>query len=405
MTSSSAQYMPPKWEVADIFREHGEVYRKENKLTAKQHKVMHAITACRTARYGFHIDRCNNCGHTQEDYNSCRDRHCPKCQGIARQKWVTQRNEDILPVAHYHVVFTLPHLLHEIISYNRRLIYNLLFSSSAATLLKFGRDATWLGGEIGFYGVLHTWGQTLWQHPHVHYVVPGGGLTPDGRWVEPLYAKKFLFPVRALSEVFLGKFVEGLKAAYAAGDLVIPASCKHLEKPAAFERFIDRLVARKWVVYCKPPFGDAREVVDYIGRYTHRVAISNHRLLAVDESSVQFRYKDYREDRVIWREMRLAAPEFIRRFLCHVLPSGFHKIRHFGFLANGRRKTKMAVIRKLLHDREPHSECAAEPPTAGRPCPVCGKGCIRPLVIFNALGQVVKYLLPHRITYYAFDTA
>jgi hypothetical protein len=402
--SSPAQYNAPKWEVADIFREHGAVYRQKNKLTGKQRKVMRAITTCRTATYGIHIDQCNRCGHTQEDYNSCRDRHCPKCQGIARKKWVTQRIEDILPVAHYHVIFTLPHLLHDIISHNRRLIYNLLFSTSAATLLKFGRDPEWLGGEIGFYGVLHTWGQTLWQHPHVHYVVPGGGLTPDGSWGEPLYPKKFLFPVRALSKVFMGKFVEGLKAAYASGDLVIPATNKSIENPAAFERFVDRLVARKWVVYCKPPFGDAREVVNYIGRYTHRVAISNHRILAVDEEGVEFRYKDYRKNRILWREMRLAPPEFIRRFLSHVLPPGFHKIRNFGFLANGRRKTSIAIIRSLLSDREALSGNST-PHATGQPCPVCEKGRVRTRLIFNGLGRMVSILLPPRINYYAYDTA
>ena len=365
---------------------------------------MHAIASCRTARYGFHIDQCNRCGHTQEDYNSCRDRHCPKCQGIARKKWVTHRTEEILPVAHYHVIFTLPHLLHAIISHNRRLVYNLLFSTSAATLLKFGRDPKWLGGEIGFYGVLHTWGQTLWQHPHVHYVVPGGGLTRDGRWVEPLYPKKFLFPVAALSKVFMGKFVEGLKAAYASGDLVIPATNKPLENPVAFERFIDRLVARKWVVYCKPPFGDAREVVNYIGRYTHRVAISNHRILAVDNESVVFRYKDYRKNRLLWREMRLPPYEFIRRFLSHVLPQGFHKIRYFGFLANGRRKASIANIRSRLGDREAQAGGAA-PHETGRLCSVCEKGLLRPRLIFDSLGRLMASLLPSRINYYAYDTA
>ena len=402
--SSPAQYNTPKWEVADIFREHGAMYRQENKLTGKQHKVMHAITTCRTATHGIHIDQCRRCGHTQEDYNSCRDRHCPKCQGVARKKWVSQRIEDILPVAHYHVVFTLPHLLHDIVSHNRRLIYNLLFSCSAATLASFGRDPKWLGGEMGFYGVLHTWGQTLWQHPHVHYVVPGGGLTQDGRWVEPRYSAKFLFPVRALSKVFRGKFIAGLKAAHARGDLVIPPCNQALATQVGFEGFIDRVVARNWVVYCKPPFGNAQEVVNYIGRYTHRVAISNHRILAVNGQGVQFRYKDYRSSRTCWRTMQLAPPEFIRRFLLHVLPPGFHKIRHFGFLANGRRKTNVAHIGMLLSHRMIPDESAAQK-DSGRLCPVCEKGRVRSVAIFDGLGRLLSRLLPPGTNRYAFDTS
>ena len=402
--SSQAQYDAPKWEVADIFREHGAVYRQKNKLTGKQHKVMRAITTCRTATHGVHIDQCHRCGHMQEDYNSCRDRHCPKCQGVARRKWISQRIEDILPVAHYHVVFTLPHLLHDIVSHNRRLIYNLLFSCSAATLLTFGRDPKWLGAEIGFYGVLHTWGQTLWQHPHVHYVVPGGGLTRDGRWVEPRYPQKFLFPLRAQSKVFRGKFIAGLKAAHAKGDLVIPHSNKALGRPAGFEAFIDRVVARNWVVYCKPPFGNAQEVVNYIGRYTQRVAISNQRILAVNEKGVQFRYKDYRNSRTCWRTMQLAPPEFIRRFLWHVLPPGFHKIRHYGFLANGRRKANVTHIGMLLSNRAGSEEKATQK-DSGRPCPVCEKGRVRPVMIFDGLGRLVSRLLPTRTSLYAFDTS
>jgi hypothetical protein len=284
------------------------------------------------------------------------------------------------------------------------LIYNLLYSCSAATLLAFGRDTKWLGAEIGFYGVLHTWGQTLWQHPHVHYLVPGGGLTRDGCWVEPRYPAKFLFPVRALSKVFRGKFITGLKAAYARGDLVIPSSAKALETPEGFERFINRLVARNWVVYCKPPFGNAQQVVSYIGRYTHRVAISNQRILSVDEKGVQFCYKDYRASRICWRTMQLAPPEFIRRFLCHVLPPGFHKIRHFGFLANGRRKANIAHIRTLLSSSTAPEESAVRE-DSGRPCPVCEKGWLQPVAIFDGLGRLVSRLLPPGNNDYAFDSS
>lgn len=369
-------------------------------MTARQHKVMNAITHCRTAKYGYHIDQCDRCGHRQEEYNSCRDRHCPKCQGIARKKWVAHRIENILPVAHYHVVFTLPHLLHDIVCHNRRLIYNLLFESSAATLLTFGRDPKWLGGEIGFYGVLHTWGQTLWQHPHVHYIVPGGGLSKDGRWVEPPHRGKFLFPVHALSKVFRGKFIEGLKKAYAQGDLTLPEACEDLQ----FQRFLDSVVARNWVVYCKPPFGDAEEVVRYIGRYTHRVAISNHRIEELGHEKVRFRYKDYRRQHAGWREMTLVPHEFIRRFLWHVLPCRFHKIRHYGFLANGRCKSKVAAIREHLKDRESAVAESADDDT-GIMCPECGEGKVRPLAIFDSLGRVLSGMIPTRINPYSFDTS
>jgi hypothetical protein len=404
MITSAEHNKSPIWEVADIFRSHGKYYRSNNAMTARQHKVMRAIINCRTAKYGLHIDQCDRCGHRQEEYNSCRDRHCPKCQGVSRKKWVSKRIEDTLPVKHYHVVFTLPHQLHDIISHNRRFIFNLLFASSAATLLAFGRDPKWLGGEIGFYGVLHTWGQTMWAHPHVHYIVPGGALSKDHLWIEPTYPGKFLFPVRALSKVFRGKFIEGLKTAHGQGKLVIPAALGELKTPAGFERFIDRVVARNWVVYCKPPFAEAEEVVRYIGRYTHRVAISNHRIEAVFEDAVRFRYKDYRRKQRLWREMTLPSPEFIRRFLWHVLPPGFHKIRHYGFLSNGRRRVKVAAIRELLKDRDKTlNEATAG--VLGIECPACGQGIIRPIAIYDGIGRRLSAIMPPGVKQYGYDTS
>ncbi len=404
MITSQEYKTTPKWEVADIFRSHGKYYRRNNAMTARQHKVMSAIINCRTAKYGFHVDQCDRCGHSQEEYNSCRDRHCPKCQGVSRRKWVAKRIEDILPVKHYHVVFTLPHQLHDIIRYNRRFIFDLLFASSAATLLAFGRDPKWLGGEMGFYGVLHTWGQTLWAHPHVHYIVPGGALTKDNRWVEPTYPGKFLFPVRALSKVFRGKFIEGLKTAYAKGDIVIPEGLGELRAPAGFEQFIDQVVSRNWVVYCKPPFGEAEEVVRYVGRYTHRVAISNNRIEAVEADEVRFSYKDYRRRQRVWREMTLSSPEFIRRFLWHVLPAGFHKIRHYGYLSNGHRRAKVAFIRALLKQRE-----QLIPPVSqhisGIDCPACEKGHLRPVVIYHGTGQILSAVMPPRNKINGFDSS
>ena len=251
------------FEVADIFQMYGEEYRAHNGMTKKQYNVMRAIANCRSSVYGHHMDKCDKCGHIEREYNSCRDRHCPKCQGISRRKWVDAKIKDLLPVPYYHAVFTLPHLLHSLISYNKALIYDLLFSSSSETLLTFGRDPKWLGGTIGFYGVIHTWGQTLWQHPHIHYIVPGGAITSGNHWVTPPYRGKFLFPVRALSKVFRGKFIEGLKKAYEKGDLLFPDKEQHLKQKDKFEKWINRLVSRNWIVYCKRPFKKAEDVVRY----------------------------------------------------------------------------------------------------------------------------------------------
>lgn len=367
-------------EVSDIFIAYGEEYRINNGMTKKQHNVMTNITNCRTSWFGYHEDKCDNCGHSESDFNSCRDRHCPKCQAGSRRKWITARLDDILPVPYYHVIFTLPHLLHDLLQYNKKLIYDLLFSRSAQTLLAFGNDHKWLGGEIGFVGVLHTWGQTLWPHPHIHFLVPGGALTEDGRWVAPPYRSKFLFPVHALSMVFKGKFIEGLKEAHASGDLVIPPETSKLGEPAEFERWLNRLAAPKWVVYCKSPLENPEQVVRYIGRYTHRVAISNSRILNTQDGKVTFNYKDYKDNRISWKTMCLAAQEFIRRFLWHVLPTGFHKIRHFGFLANGRRRTSILQIKRLL-DAATNQDKPNENASWRKTCPRCDNGSLIPQII------------------------
>ncbi|MDD2389004.1 MAG: IS91 family transposase [Desulfobacterales bacterium] len=375
-------------EVADIFRCYGEEYRSQNGMTKKQHEVMYAIEHCRTSHYGYHVDKCDACGHIEDDFNSCRDRHCPKCQGINRRKWVEARLEDILPVPYYHAVFTLPHLLNALISYNRALIYDLLFSTAAETLLTFGRDPKWLGGELGFYGILHSWGQSMWPHLHVHFIVPGGALSDDDRWLTPRYQSKFLFPVRALSKVFRGKFIEGLKTAYADKKIVFPDDLSHLREKFHFERWIDDLVCRNWIVYCKTPFRDAEQVVRYIGRYTHRVAISNQRIIDVNNGRVLFRYKDYKASRFTWKEMDLSASEFIRRFLSHVLPKGFHKIRHYGFLANGRCKKMVSHIRGVLHcDTVDKNNTKSE--KTHKQCPECKKGRMVPWFIKDGFGRIV----------------
>jgi hypothetical protein len=286
--------------------------------------------------------------------------------------------QDILPVPYYHIVFTLPHFLNEIISYNKRLVYELLMACSSETLLAFGRDSKWLGGEIGFYGILHTWGQTLWPHVHVHYIVSGGALSQAGQWLEPKHNDKFLFPVHALSKVFRGKFIQGFKVAHQRQQIVLPSSLSHLADPQRFERWIDRLVARNWVVYCKRPFDDAQSVIRYIGRYTHRVAISNNRIIDITNSHVRFLYKNYKASRSAWLQMTVKAEEFIRRFIWHVLPNRFHKIRHYGFLANGKCKEKVKYIRALLNAR---ASVQTDIKHTTINCPVCRKGMLAPILI------------------------
>ena len=404
------QILPKKegsnYEVSDIFRMFGEEYRRNNGMTKKQLAVMGAIENCRTSYYGSHLDRCEACGYLSRDYNSCRDRHCPKCQGTARRKWVEARMEDIIPVPYYHVVFTLPHLLNVITSYNKKFVYDLLFSSSSETLLTFGRDPKWIGGELGFYGILHTWGQTMWQHPHVHFIVPGGALTQTSEWISLRYKNKFLFPEAALSQVFRGKFIQGLKEAFYSGQLNLPPGDNNYSSPGAFERWVNRLVSRDWVVYCKSPMKTAEKVVRYIGRYTHRVAISNNRIIDVREGRVDFHYKDYRAYKKtghLWKTMTLDARDFISRFLKHVLPPGFHKIRHFGYLANGRAKSSVSLIKGFLSVNTDKTEHSAD--IVNRPCPKCGTGKLFPIAIFGRFHTVVSVSWNLFMNGYAFDSA
>ena len=382
---------PATVEVADIFKMYGQKYRATHKLSQKQHSVMFDIEHCRSSYFGYHVDICDHCGHLDRGNNSCRNRHCPKCQGIARKLWVNARLDDLLPISYYHVTFTLPHMLNPLVGHNRKLIYNLLFDCASETLLQFGRDPKWLGALIGFYGILHTWGGMLWQHLHVHFIVSGGGLSEDGRWLEPKYKGKFIFPVKALSQVFRGKFIEGLKSAYAEAKLVLPEALSHLKDARQFENFIDALVGRNWVVFAKRPFGSPERVVRYIGRYTHRIAISNDRIIKIEKDRVYFNYKDYR-NKGSWKQGFLKAEEFIRRFLLHVLPNGFHRIRHYGFLSNGRCKAKVAQIRKLLCcDDELNIELKEKvsEEEAGLICPVCEKGRLTPIFNVQRTGQVI----------------
>ena len=385
----------PKHEVADIFRRYGADYRSGHKLSPKQHQVMFDIEHCRRSYFGYHIDICDACDYVDQSHNSCRNRHCPKCQGIARRIWVNARLKDLLPIPYYHVVFTLPHLLNPLVGWNRELIYNLLFDCAAETLLQFGRDPKWLGAQIGFYGILHSWGGKLWQHLHLHFIVSGGGLTEDNRWVEAKHKGKFIFPVAALSKVFRGKFVEGLKHAYLKGLLVLPNGLKHLSDRNRFEEWVNALVARNWVVFSKPPFKTPQKVVRYIGRYTHKVAISNRRIISIDKGIVRFAYKDYK-DRGRIKECKLRAPEFIRRFLMHVLPNGFHRIRHYGLFANGKSKANAAQIREALGSENevvPIRKDQLTEDHTGIRCPVCKKGRLIPIMVIHRVGLVVINVL------------
>jgi hypothetical protein len=362
----------PTFEVADLIHAQGErfVNQYRRHLSYQQLKVLRAIAQCRTAALGGHIDDCSRCGHKAISYNSCRNRHCPKCQAQARQRWLAAREQELLGVPYFHVVFTLPHALIPLCQRNPRILYDLLFQASAATMLEVAADPKHLGAQIGFLSILHTWGQNLLPHPHVHCVIPAGGLSPDRtRWVYPKYP--FFLPVKVLSRVFRGKFVGRLKRAFRMKKLQFPPTNAALEQPKLFLRFLRTLFREDWVVYAKPAFGGARKVLRYLGRYTHRVAISNHRLLAFDGERVTFRWKDYAHGNQ-QRHMTLAATEFLRRFLQHVLPRGFVRIRQFGFLANSCRTARLRLIRELLPQaREPPSAPVASEARTWN-CPCCG---------------------------------
>ena len=356
--------------------------RSGGSLTALQACVMTAIERCRTAALGGQVEQCDRCGHRRLCYRSCRDRHCPKCQGSARAAWVASRRAELLDCEYHHVVFTLPAATAALARQNQRALYNLLFRAAARTLREIAADPRHLGAEIGFLAVLHTWGSNLSYHPHLHCVVPGGGLAPAGdRWIA--CRPGFFLPVRVLSRRFRTLFLQGLEHAFRRGSLRLDGSLSPLADPAAFDRYLKPLRQTEWVVYSKPPFDGPARVLDYLGRYTHRVAISNDRLLALEDGRVRFRFKDYRQQHRL-RTMSLPAEEFIRRFLQHVLPRDFHRIRHFGLLASRHRTAKLALCRRLLG--MPAGEPATEPPPdyrdrfeqltgeSLRQCPACRRG-------------------------------
>ena len=340
--------MPQDLEVADIFRHHGAAYRQahDGHLGRVERRVMSAIELCRTAALGGHTEVCSDCGVVRCAYNSCRNRHCPKCQGQARLEWLAARQAELLPVPYFHVVFTLPAPAAEITFQNKEVVYAILFRAAARTLQTIAADPKHLGAELGLVAVLQTWGQSLQHHPHVHCVVPGGGPSPDGtRWVG--CRPGFFLPVKVLARLFRRLFLDELLSTFEAGELRFFGDLADLAEPAAFTRRLRELRRIDWVVYAKPPFGGPAQVLAYLGRYTHRVAIANSRLVSMTETDVAFRWKDYRHHGKA-KIMTLAADEFIRRFLLHTLPDGFHRIRHYGFLANGHRADKLALCRKLL---------------------------------------------------------
>jgi len=307
---------------------------------------MRAIEVCRSAALGGHKDKCDNCGHLEISYNSCRNRHCPKCQTLTKERWIEAQSEDLLPIEYFHVVFTIPSELNPLVSMNKKLMYDLLFRSVSETLAKLADDPKHLGAKIGATGILHTWGQNLMDHPHVHCIVTGGGVSPDGKHWVPC-RKGFFIPVNVLSELFKRKFLALLKKCFMAGDLVFSGSIIHLKESGTFESFRRHFYDKKWVVYCKPPFAGAKGVLKYLGRYTHRIAISNNRILALQDGNVSFLWRDYADDNR-QKTMTLKADEFIGRFLLHVLPSRYVRIRHFGLLANRNRKEAITLCREIL---------------------------------------------------------
>jgi predicted RNA-binding Zn-ribbon protein involved in translation (DUF1610 family) len=383
----------PALELAGIVRQHGEAYRRTHRLPRHQLRLLRAIEICRTASLGGHVDRCDRCGQSLISYNSCRNRHCPKCGSLARARWLHQRQRELLAVPYFHVVFTLPEPITELALQNKKLLYDLLFRISAETLLTIARDPKHLGAEIGFFGILHSWGQNLLHHPHIHYVIAGGGISPDhDRWID--CPPGFFLPVRVLSAYFRRRFLQALRKLFARGRLQLYGTLAGLRDPLAFAQYLAPCDLANWVVYAKPPFGGPSQVLEYLGRYTHRVAISNHRLLSLHDGLVSFCWKDYRHPQRP-RTMILTADEFLRRFLLHSLPDGFQRIRFGGYLANRHRTAKLALIHQLL--AHPLSELLPLPADCAQllalltgqslhQCPFCGLGRL----------QRVEYLPPIR---------
>ena len=337
-------------EIADIFREYGHAFRETYPVPAYYTKVMNLIVCCRSAAMGSHTERCDECGYERVAYNSCRNRHCPKCQYTAREKWIIERESELLPVPYYHIVFTIPDLLNKIVLVNKQIMYDILFGAASETLLVLGKDEKHLGAEIGLIAVLHTWGQNLMDHPHLHCIVPGGGLIRNkARWVLPKKAKynEFFIHVNIISDLFKKKFLYYFKKVYKSEELKFAGSIKYLSAPEMFHDLLNVLYKKKWVSYCKRPFGGPEQVLEYLGRYTHRVALTNSRIKRIEDGHVIFEWKDYRKGNEK-KEMALSPVEFIRRFMLHILPEGFFKIRYYGILSSRNKKKALAQCREIL---------------------------------------------------------
>jgi hypothetical protein len=369
-------------ELQDIFSQYGESYRQNHKLPGHIIKTMNAITRCRTQALGAHADICDDCGHVRISYNSCRNRHCPKCQTLTKERWIERQKGTLLNVGYFHVVFTVPDTLNALAFHNQEIIYNILFKAAAQSLHELALDRKYLGASIGFTSILHTWGQNLMHHPHIHCVVPGGGVTPFGKWVS--CRGRFFLPIKVLSRKFRGKFLYFLRQA----KLVFFAEQEYLSDPFAFSLFLTDLYKKEWIVYCKPPFKTADCVVEYLGRYTHRVAISNSRFVKMEDERVSFRWRDYKDGSKV-KIMTLSAHEFIRRFLIHVLPPGFMKIRHYGILGNRNRNTRLLTCKRLTN-----TPIVARPVLSSAElirklfgvdilrCACCGSGNLRPFPVW-----------------------
>lgn len=385
-----------KPELQDVFKLYGDEFRKTHRLPMNQLKTISAIESCRTSSLGGHVDECDSCGHVRISYNSCRNRHCPKCQGLAKERWLLEREQDLLDTGYFHVVFTIPDALNPLALRNQRTVYGILFRAAAETLSELARDPKYLGAQIGVITVLHTWGQNLLDHPHLHCIVPGGGLSFDGnRWLQS--KKKFFLPVKVLSRKFRGKFLAFLKEAYHDGKLSFPGKITSLASKRCFQELLERLYDTEWIVYCKKPFKTPWHVLNYLGRYTHRVALTNNRILDISNKKVAFRWRDYRDNNKS-KQMTLDAEEFIRRFLLHILPKRFVKIRHYGILSSRNRNRKLRLCQRLTHSKigralpkMPSVELFKELTGIDlNLCPCCGKGrMLRRLSLFRAPPQSV----------------
>jgi len=400
-------------EVADIFRQHGDDFRLTHSLSPEQRRVMRAIERCRTASLGGHVEQCDACGHQRIAYNSCRNRHCPKCQSLAKARWLQARLDDLLPVEYFHVVFTLPEQLASVALQNKRVVYNLLFSAASETLRTIAADPRHLGADIGFLTVLHTWDQTLRHHPHLHCVVPGGGLSVEGEGWRSC-RRGFFLPVNVLARLFRRLFLQGLERAFEKGKLSFHGACAFLAQPTAFKRLLKSVRAREWWVYAKPPFGGPAQVLAYLGRYTHRVAISNQRLLSLKHGKVTFSWRDNRHSQRR-STMTLSADEFIRRFLLHVLPRGFQRIRQFGLLAN-RRRDELGRCRQLLGTPHQTVESLSQnyqalyqtvTGTSLQRCPACRTGTMKFFSLLAALtnNSAAHYQLTAAVVFEPIDSS